>query len=47
MKTKTVKSDTKTNTNLRNIETFENDPIRSDLCRTRSIYENLIRNTNM
>jgi hypothetical protein len=33
-KTKMVKSDTKMNANLRNIENFENEPIRTKLCRT-------------
>jgi hypothetical protein len=46
MKAKTVKLDTKTNMNLRNIENFKNEPIQAKLCRTRSVYENLIRNTN-
>jgi hypothetical protein len=40
-KTKAVKSDTKTKTNLRN---FENELIRAELCRTRSVYEKSIRN---
>jgi hypothetical protein len=39
-KTKAVKPDTKTNTNLRNIDNFGNEPIRAELCRTRSAYEN-------
>jgi hypothetical protein len=45
-KAKTVKPNTKTNANLRNIENFENEPIRAKLCQTRSVYENLIRNTD-
>jgi hypothetical protein len=45
-KAKTVKLNTKMNVNLRNIENFENEPIRAKLCRTRSVYEKLIRNTN-
>jgi hypothetical protein len=45
-KTKTVKPDTKMNANLRNIENFENEPIRAKLCRTRSVYENSIWNTD-
>jgi hypothetical protein len=45
-KAKTVKPDTKTNTNLRNIENFKNEPIRAKLCRTRSVYENSIWNTD-
>ena len=43
-KTKAVKPDTKTNTNLRNIKNFENELIRAELCRTRSVYEKSIRN---
>jgi hypothetical protein len=46
MKAKTVKPDTKTNTNLRNIENFENELIRAKLCRKRSVYENSKRNTD-
>jgi hypothetical protein len=46
-KAKTVKPDTKTNANLQNIENFENKPIRVKLCRTRSVYENSIRNTDL
>jgi len=38
-KAKTVKPDTKTNANLRKIEYFENEPIRAELRRTRSVYE--------
>jgi len=34
----------KMNTNLRNIENFENELIQAELCRTRSIYEKSIRN---
>jgi hypothetical protein len=45
-KAKKVKPDTKTNANLRNIENFENKPIRAKLCQTRSVYENSIRNTD-
>jgi hypothetical protein len=45
-KAKTVKPDTKTNTNLWNIKNFENEPIRAKLCRTRSVYVNSIRNTD-
>jgi hypothetical protein len=41
-----VKPDTKTNANLRNIENFENEPIRAKLRRTWSVYENSIRNTD-
>jgi hypothetical protein len=41
-----VKPDMKTNTNLRNIENFENEPIRTKLCRTRLVYENSIQNTD-
>jgi hypothetical protein len=37
----------KINVNLRNIENFENEPIRAKLYRTRSIYENLIKNTDL
>jgi hypothetical protein len=46
MKVKTVKPNTKTNANLRNIENFENEPIRAKLCRTRLVYENLIWNAD-
>jgi hypothetical protein len=45
-KEKMLKPDMKTNTNLRNIENFENEPIRAKLRRTRSVYENSIRNTD-
>jgi hypothetical protein len=45
-KAKTIKPDTKTNMNLRNIENFENEPIWAKLCQTRSVYENSIRNTD-
>ena len=44
IKVKAVKPDTKTNTNLRNIENFENELIRAELYRTRSLHEKLIRN---
>ena len=39
-------SDTKVNASLRNINNSESEPIRANLYRTRSIYENLIRNTD-
>jgi hypothetical protein len=38
-KAKTVKPDTKKNVNLRKIEYSKNEPIRVELCRTRSVYE--------
>jgi hypothetical protein len=43
-KAKVVKPETKMNMNLRNIENFENELIRAELCRTRSVYEKSIRN---
>jgi hypothetical protein len=43
---KTVKPDMKANAKLRNIENFENERIWAKLCRTRSVYENSIRNTD-
>jgi hypothetical protein len=46
MKAKTVKPDTKTNTTLWNIKNFENELIRAKLCRTQSVYENSIWNTD-
>jgi len=46
-KAKAVKPDTKTNTNLRNIENFENKLIRAELCRTRSVYEKLKWNIDL
>ena len=45
-KAKAVKPDTKTNTNLWNIENFENELIQAELCQTRSVYEKSIRNIN-
>ena len=41
IKAKVVKPDTKMNTNLPNIENFENELIRAELCRTRSVYEKI------
>jgi hypothetical protein len=36
-KAKAIKLDTKTKMNLRNIENFENELIRAELCQTRSV----------
>jgi hypothetical protein len=40
IKVKVIKLDTKININLQNIENFENELTRAELCRTRSVYEN-------
>ena len=43
-KAKAVKLEIKTNTNLWNIENFENEHTQVELCRTRSVYKKSIWN---